>query len=205
MSIAELQTPQAEFDVPPFAVRRFSVAEYQRLTEIGLLGEDDSIELLEGWIVKKMTKNPRHDATIDILSKMLWRLLPAGWFPRTQNVLVTADSAPEPDVVIARGDPQDYLDRHPQADDVALVIEVAESTIDRDWEKCRIYAHAGVSQYWIVDLNSNCLEVFTEPDRVAGSFGKREQLTANASATFALPEGARVSVNVSDILRNVGR
>ena len=79
-------------------MRRFSVAEYERIGNTGILTEDDSVELLEGLIVEKMTKNPRHDATIDVLVQLLFRLLPAGWFPRVQNVLLTGDSAPEPDV-----------------------------------------------------------------------------------------------------------
>src|SRR5947209_3668082 len=122
--------PAAAADEPletPFPVRRFSVAEYERIGNAGILTEDDSVELLEGLIVEKMTKNPRHDATIDVLVQLLFRLLPAGWFPRVQNVLLTGDSALEPDIVIARGKPQDYGNKHPMAADVALVVEVAES------------------------------------------------------------------------------
>jgi Uma2 family endonuclease len=202
MSIATPSAPvTTDFAVPPFAVRRFSVAEYQRLTEIGMLTEDDSVELLEGWIVRKMTKNPRHDATIDMLSEILWRLLPAGWFPRTQNVLITPDSAPEPDVVIAQGRPQDYVDHHPTPRDVALVIEVAESSLDRDWQKRGIYARAGVAVYWIVDLNADRLEVFTEPDIVAEQFQRHEQLRSSSLANISLPTGEIVTLALADILQ----
>jgi Uma2 family endonuclease len=191
MSIATPSAPvTTDFAVPPFAVRRFSVAEYQRLTEIGMLTEDDSVELLEG-----------HDATIDMLSEILWRLLPAGWFPRTQNVLITPDSAPEPDVVIAQGRPQDYVDHHPTPRDVALVIEVAESSLDRDWQKRGIYARAGVAVYWIVDLNADRLEVFTEPDIVAEQFQRHEQLRSSSLANISLPTGEIVTLALADILQ----
>src|SRR4051794_26033814 len=123
MSVAPARADAAAiFAVPSFPVRRFTVAEYERMAEIGLLTEDDSVELLEGWIVPKTTKYPRHDTTIDILVQLLGRLLPSGWFLRAQNVLVTSDSEPEPDVVVTRGEPKDYWTKHPRAVDVALVI-----------------------------------------------------------------------------------
>jgi Uma2 family endonuclease len=130
-----------------FPVRRFSVAEYERIGDAGILTEDDSVELLEGLIVEKMTKTPRHDAMIDLLVQLLSRQLPLGWFPRAQNVLVTSDSAPEPDVVVAQGDPQRYWNKHPKAADIALVIEVAESSLQRDRRKRRIYARADIGQF----------------------------------------------------------
>jgi Uma2 family endonuclease len=201
MSIAT-PIPQTlgSFAFPIEAVRRFSVAEYQRLTEIGILTEDDPVELLEGLIVYKMPKKPRHDATIDMLSEILWRVLPPGWFPRTQNTLITADSAPEPDVVVARGRPRDYIHRHPTAQDVALVIEVAESSIDRDWEKCRIYAHAGVTCYWIVDLNANRLEIFNEPDVAAGRFRLHVAAASEAHVSLPIPETATITLDLKELL-----
>jgi len=200
MSIADLPPTSGQFAVPPFPVRRFTVAEYQHLTEIGLLQEDDSVELLEGWIVKKMTKNPLHDSTVDLLMLLLGRLLPEGWFARTQNVLMTSDSAPEPDVAIVPGKPQDYRRRHPRADEAALVIEVADSSLDRDWKKRRLYAHGGVRVYWIVDLNAGCLDVFTDPDIAAGVFGGHQRLVPPAKATFLLSDQAAVTLVLAEVL-----
>ena len=194
----------AGFGEPSFPVRRFSVAEYQRLGEAGILTEDDSVELLEGLIVPKMTKYPRHDGTIDQLAMLLAALLPAGWYPRIQNVLITSDSAPEPDVVVTRGAPRDYWRRHPTAADVALVIEVAESSLARDWEKRRIYAHAGVSNYWIVDLINDRLEVFTEPDTAAGRFNRHECWQAPSSVVLSLPTGESITLNLTDVIPTAG-
>jgi Uma2 family endonuclease len=184
-------------DVPievAFPARRFSVAEYEQLGRAGILTEDDSVELLEGLIVEKMTKYPPHDATIDILAELLWRLLPLGWFPRVQNVFVTADSEPEPDVVVTRGRPQDYLQRHPVAADVALIIEVAESSIHRDRRKRKIYARAGVAQYWIFDLNTGHIEMYAEPNAAAAEYQRRVMVEVATAVSFSLPEGSAVTL-----------
>ena len=107
--------------------RRFTVEEYERLGETGVLCEDDSVELLEGLIVKKTTKNPLHDATIDILTRLFGRLLPSGWFLRVQNVLRTSDSEPEPDVVVTRGEPAAFRRRHPWKQFRAGVYDLARA------------------------------------------------------------------------------
>ncbi|HEX5104791.1 MAG TPA: Uma2 family endonuclease, partial [Pirellulaceae bacterium] len=166
--------------------------------------EDDSVELLEGLIVKKMTKNPLHDSTIDYLNTVLSRQLPPGWFPRIQNVLRTEDSEPEPDVVIAIGDPTKFRRRHPTGEEVALVIEVAESSLEQDWRKCRIYARAGVAEYWIVDLNAARLEVFKQPNRALGKYESHVTLTAPGEAAVNLSATARLVVDLQELLPPAG-
>lgn len=144
--------------------RRFSVAEYHRLIELGVLTEDDNLELLEGYLVHKMTRNPPHDAAIQKGTKRWLRLLPAGWDLRVQSAITLAESEPEPDFAIVRGDETAYLTRHPTATDLGLVIEVSDSTLpgDRD-DKGRIYARAGIACYWIVNLVDRQVEVYTSP------------------------------------------
>src|SRR4051812_43584286 len=118
-------TTTPDLVLPPYPVRKFSVDDYFKLMDSGVLGEDDNVELLEGWIVPKMVKKPPHDGTIDIVLTRLSRLLPNGWYIRVQNVLQTTTSAPEPDLVITRGECDSFTDRHPQGSDAGLVIEVA--------------------------------------------------------------------------------
>jgi Uma2 family endonuclease len=149
--------------LPPYPVRKFSVEEYFKLVDVGLLDEDDNCELLEGWIVPKMGKKPLHDGTIDLVLDVLSELLPSGWYLRVQNVLQTATSAPEPDFVVTRGKPGNFTDRHPQGDDAGLVIEVADSSLQIDRRKAQIYAPAGVPQYWIINLPECCVEVYEKP------------------------------------------
>lgn len=93
-------------------VRRFSVDEYHRMIQAGILTEDDAVELLEGWIVPKMPRNPPHDGTIQIADEVLRPRLPAGWQLRIQSALTMPDSEPEPDLVVVRGDARTYLNRH---------------------------------------------------------------------------------------------
>ena len=107
-------TPALPAILPPLPVRRFTVDEYHRLIETGVLGEDDDVELLEGWIVPKMARTPTHDALISfIMNRSLSPRLPSGWFCRGQSAITTTESEPEPDIAVVRGSELDYLSRHP--------------------------------------------------------------------------------------------
>jgi len=167
MSIANLTTLGTAPDliIPPYPVRRFSVAEYFELVEQGFFAEREKCELLEGWIVPKMGKNPPHDNTIDILLGLLSEMLQGNWFVRVQNVLEAPESAPEPDLAIVRGKRGNFASRHPQGADVGLVIEVSHATLSVDRRKAVIYARAGVPVYWIVNLKDKCLEIFESPSQ----------------------------------------
>jgi Uma2 family endonuclease len=147
---------------PPYPIRRFSVAEYDQIARAGILTEDDNVELLEGWIVPKMTKYPPHDSTIDLMAYLLNQLLPLGWYVRIQNSIVTTDSEPEPDLVVVRGKPGDYRERHPTGADIGLIVEVADSTVRRDRRKANIYARAGVPLYWIINLDERQIEIHSQ-------------------------------------------
>jgi Uma2 family endonuclease len=156
-------TPSLPAVVPPFPVLRFTVDEYHQLIQMGMIGED--VELLEGWIVPKMGRTPTHDAVISwIMNRRLTPRLPVGWFCRGQSAITTADSEPEPDISVVRGSELDYLSRHPRSVDIALVIEVAESTLTRDrLHKARIYSAAAVPIYWIINLVDRQIEVYSDP------------------------------------------
>jgi len=178
--------------------RRFSVAEYHRLIELGFLSEDDNLELLEGYLVHKMSRNPPHDAAIQKITKKWLRLLPPGWDPRVQSAVTLADS--EPDFAIVRGDETAYLTRHPTAADIGLVVEVSDSTLpgDRD-DKGRIYARAGIPCYWIVNLNQRQVEVYTSPS-ADPKFGQRVDYGAGDSVSLLLAGAAPVAIAVRDLL-----
>ncbi len=143
---------------------RLSVEQYHAMMEAGILLSGDPVELLEGLLVRKMPKNPAHVFAGQSTRRALERLLPAGWFVNTQDPFTTSDSEPEPDVSVVRGDPRQYLTRHPFPQDLGLVVEVSESSLRRDHTlKQRIYARAGVSAYWIVNLIDGQSEVYTDP------------------------------------------
>lgn len=112
--------------------RRFSVAEYHRLTEVGILTEDDNLELIERYLILKMSRNPPHAGRLLRVLKPLSRVLPAGWDGRVQAASTLADSEPEPDLVSVRADANGYTTRHPGTGDVGLVIEVSATTLAGD-------------------------------------------------------------------------
>ena len=157
------------FEDPPVAVplaslKRFSVSEYHAMIEAGVFASDSNYELLEGLLVRKMPKNPAHWITLELIRSALTALEIPGFFIHTQNPVTTSDSEPEPDVALVRGQPRDYLGGNPDPLQAPLVIEVSDSTLslDRKWKK-RIYARAGVAVYWIVNLVSKQIEVYTLP------------------------------------------
>lgn len=150
--------------VPPVAVRRFTVEEYQRLGELGILTEDDNVELIEGWIVPKMTKNPPHDAAVALMVKAISRLALVSCHIRVQSVVALADSQPEPDIAIVVGDERRYGSAHPGPADVALVVEVADTSLDRDRGlKLQMYARSQIEPYWVLNLIDQQLEVYSVP------------------------------------------
>lgn len=154
--------------VPTEPIWRFSVAQYHQMIDLGILTDDDPVELLEGWIIQKMPKNPPHRAATKLTRNALEAIVPSGWYVDAQEPITFDDSEPEPDVVIVRGNTRDYLDRHPGSQNLALVVEISDSTLERDrTSKKRLYARAGISVYWIVNLPEQILEVYTEPTNLA--------------------------------------
>lgn len=146
------------------ALARFSVARYQQMIEAGILTAEDKVELLENYAVLKMPRNPLHDSIVQQLNRPLLLALPAGWDIRIQSAISLADSQPEPDFAIIRGTAADYRVRHPGPADIGLLIEVADSSLLRDQrDKARIYARAGITCYWIVNLVDRRIEVHTQP------------------------------------------
>src|SRR5262245_27794269 len=93
--------------------RRFSVAEYHRLTEIGILTEDDNLELLEGYLVLKMARNPPHDGALHGLLELLVSVLPPAWKVRIQAAVTLSGSEPEPDLAVVRKNANGYRTWHP--------------------------------------------------------------------------------------------
>jgi Uma2 family endonuclease len=153
-----------DVDIPVGLLRRFTVAEYHAMIDAGVFTEDENFELLEGFIVQKMPKHPPHWISMELLRQALSSLNIPGFFLHIQNPVTTTDSEPEPDLALVRGHPRDYVGGNPEPKQTPLVIEVADSSLDKDrrWKK-RIYARAGVPVYWIVNLIDRQIEVYTQP------------------------------------------
>ena len=186
----------------PFPHRLFSVDEYHRLGQSGVLTDDERVELLEGRIVTKMIHNPPHDAVVGLVNQSVAATLPSGWHTRIQSSITTTDSEPEPDVAVVRGSIRDFMTRHPQAADLALVVEVADSSLTRDREKRRLYARAGVPCYWIVNLIDKRLEVYSEPTGPCQSPAFRQEtiLDTTQVVTLAIETHPVGQISVKDLL-----
>ncbi len=171
--------------------------QYHQMIQLGILTDDDPVELLEGWLVYKMPKNPPHRITTKLTRDALDQILPSGWYVDTQEPITLSDSEPEPDVVIVRGATQDYVDRHPTAQDIALVIEVADSTLERDCTfKKRLYARAGIPIYWIINLVDRTIEIYTQPENE----DYQQQITAVEQVEVILEGQAIAQLSVSVLL-----
>jgi Uma2 family endonuclease len=141
--------------------RQFSVPEYHKLIEIGLLTEDDNLELLEGYLVKKIPRNPPHDWVIQRVNRLFYAALRPGWELRVQSAITLAESEPEPDITCAKGD---FRLNHPRSTDIGALIEVSDSTLSGDRiDKGRIYGRASIPVYWIINLIDRQIKVYEQP------------------------------------------
>jgi Uma2 family endonuclease len=145
------------------------------MIQSGAFTENDRLELIEGWVVQKMAKGAAHEFSTGQAEELVRALLPAGWHVRNQAPITLARSEPEPDLTIVRGNRAEYRDHHPQATDVALVIEVSDTTLSTDRLKAKMYAAAGIPEYWIINLEAGAVEVHGAPAVVQGEGAYREQ------------------------------
>jgi Uma2 family endonuclease len=162
-SLQERFMPGALPFPPPLPLARFSVEQYHLMIESGAFTEDDGLELIEGWVVRKMAKGPAHEYSTGRIDDFLRQHVPVVWHVRNQAPLTLARSEPEPDLAVVRGGREAYRDRHPGGHDVALVIEVSDTSLSTDRLKARSYGEAGIPIYWIVNLSERCVEVYTNP------------------------------------------
>lgn len=183
--------------------RRFSVPEYHRLIEIGVLTEDDNLELIEGYLVLKMARNPPHDRTIQRMNRRVINQLPPGWDIRIQSAVTLIESEPEPDIAIVKGDDSCYENHHPLVNDIGALIEVADSTLLGDRaDKGRIYARAGIPVYWIINLIDRQIEVYQQPSgpTAAPGYATPSIYRSGDSIPFVLDGNVICTFAVADLL-----
>jgi Uma2 family endonuclease len=168
---------------------RFTLDEYHRMAETGILNEDDRVELIRGEIVQMTPMGRRHASCVarlnDVLlgalrgHTVLWPQLPLTILP---------DSEPQPDVILLRYRDDFYRDALPGPEDVALLIEVADSSLRYDRRlKTPLYAEAGVREYWIIDLEGDAVEVYRSP--LGARFQSVERIGLDATVSpLAFPD-----------------
>lgn len=147
-----------------YTIAPLTVEQYHAMARAGILEEGVPIELLEGYLVEKMTKHPPHRVATQLAELALRQVIPANYHTAMQEPVTLEDSEPEPDVSVVQGTFRDFSERHPSAHEVPLVVEIADATLERDrYSKRRIYARAGIPCFWIVNLNDRIVEVYSEP------------------------------------------
>ncbi len=178
--------------------RYFTVSEYQRMGETGILGEDDRVELLEGEIVNMTPIGLQHIACVNRLNMLFTSLLGKNVIVSVQNPIVISDiSAPQPDVTVLRPREDFYATSYITPADVLLLVEVADSSIGYDRAyKIPLYAKAGVEEVWLVDVQARTVTIYNQPS--PGGYKVTTQAQGNqAIVSQSIPT---ISVNVSDII-----
>ena len=178
---------------------RFNVTDYHRMAASGVFPPDARVELLNGKINDMPPTGPFHGGLVNRLTRLFGRLSNDRWLVSAQNPLHLDDhSEPQPDMMLLRPSKDDYTHRHPQPEDVFLLIEVSDSTLDYDREqKLPAYGRAGVAEVWIINLIEMTIEVYCDPHFTG--YGSKATLRAGDSASPKVFPDA--SVEVSELLK----
>jgi Uma2 family endonuclease len=168
MPVLTTADPMLPVAIEPFLtnnLKSWTVKDYHRMSELGILDATERTELLAGQIILMVAKGTPHVVTLQLFGSELLSQLGTNALIRTQDPIHLDDSSePEPDLVIVQGKILDYVDRHPQPNDIYLVVEVADSTLNYDCQvKDKTYAKAGIPEYWVIDLKNRQFHIFRDP------------------------------------------
>ncbi len=180
-------------------VRLLTVEEYHRMGEVGILDPDEQVELIEGQIVKKPVKGKAHSAANKHVEKLLETRLGDQVLVRLQDPIQLSNfSEPEPDIAVVKPNPLFYEDHHPTSDEVYLIIEVADTSLNRDTEiKAKTYAKSGIIDYWVLDVSNRQLYIFREPSQD----GYQNQMILSDDDVISLLAFPTCSMVVKEMLR----
>jgi Uma2 family endonuclease len=157
------------------AHKRWTLSEWTRLSESGILGSDPRLLLLEGEIFQMCPQGSLHATALSLTQELLRASLSPGTYLRVQLPLyLGASSDPEPDLAVVVGQPRDYKDEHPKT--ALLVVEISDSSLAFDLgRKAQIYARQQLPEYWVIDLEGRTLRRFRSPHELG--YGSAERLT----------------------------
>jgi Uma2 family endonuclease len=181
----------------PLTPRRFTLDEYHRLIRVGVLGEDEHVELLEGVIVEMTPQGRAHALVVSQLGESFTSARRPDCRVRIQLPLsLEGNSEPEPDLAVVTREEERTAQVHPRA--ALLVVEVSGDSLRKDRQlKGRIYARAGVPEFWVVDVARRTVELYSEPDVDAGRY--RTLRTLGAGETLTTPVLPELSLPVAEL------
>lgn len=172
--------------------RQFTVVQYHQMVEAGILAEDDRVELLEGEIIEMSPIGRRHAACVNRLVRLFSQRLGDRVIVAAQNPIQLSDrSEPQPDIALLQPKADFYEAGHPQPQDILLLVEVADTTVEFDREiKIPLYAKSGVREVWLVDLHESAIAIYREPSlsgyRQVQQLQRGQNLTVQAIADVSL-------------------
>ncbi|OCR02349.1 hypothetical protein BCD67_20340 [Oscillatoriales cyanobacterium USR001] len=155
--------------------RLFTVQEYHLMSEAGIFGNNERVELIDGEIIEMAAIGKRHAARVDRLARMFSRIPESLVIFRVQNPICLNDkSEPQPDIALVKPRADFYEESLPNSENIWLLVEVADTTIDYDRDvKIPNYARSGIQEVWLWDLEANCLEVYRLPTAYGYSFRQK--------------------------------
>lgn len=155
------------------ARHRINVSDYHKLADAGILTEADRVELIEGEIIDMAPIGCRHAFVVNRLAQLFTLASENHYLVSTQNpIRLDEHSEPQPDLALLK--PGEYMDRLPGPEDILLIIEVADSSIDYDrGVKLELYARHDIPEVWLLDLSGNQLSVYRGP--LDGQYGLTER------------------------------
>ncbi len=175
---------------------RFSVADYDRMREAGILTEDDRVELIEGEVRVMSPIGPCHAALVKRLNALLSRLADSAIVSVQDPIRLSDDSEPQPDLAVLCPRHDFYAQALPTPADVLLVIEIADTSVDYDRdEKIPLYAEAGIPEAWLIDATNDTIEQYTRP--TGGQY--REQQTLERGQTVTSQSVSKLKLRVNTI------
>ncbi len=183
-------------------LRPWTSAEYHKMLDLGIIGRDEKLELLDGYLVLKMPQNRPHRGASTRLVHRLPGQLPVGWLLVVNYPIALGVMDPEPDGMVLRGNMTDYDVRDPVATDLGIVIEVSDSTLGMDRAaKGRLFAKFGLPVFWIVNVTDRQVEVYTNPDATANppAYRTRTDYRPGDAVPITL-DGAVGTIAVSELL-----
>ncbi|WP_309735983.1 Uma2 family endonuclease [Chamaesiphon sp. OTE_75_metabat_556] len=187
----------------PHNLKYWTVQDYHRMSDLGILDPNQRTELIAGQIVLMTAKGTPHVLTLRLLATALENALGdrSAIFVSTQDpIRLDNFSEPELDLAIVKGSILDYDQAHPGAEDIYLVIEIADSTLKQDCEvKDKLYARSNIAEYWVVDIKNRQVRIFRDPTPTG--YGSQLILTETHSVSpLAFPE---ITLSINSILPSV--
>jgi Uma2 family endonuclease len=178
------------------AIAKWTIDEYHHMIAVGILN-NRRVELLKGEIVEMSPEGEPHAYFSSVAGVYLIRLLGERAMIRSAKpITLSNDSEPEPDIAIVQELGREYLEHHPYPENIFWLIEYSNSSLEKDLEtKTKVYAEAGIAEYWVVNLKRRQLVVFREP--MQGEYASKSTLSGGTVYSLAFPD---IPISVDSII-----